>query len=356
MRAATESFGRAVAQGARSQVEITAWLGARRLATLPVIRNSWSVSDSEDQVPGALSFQVPNTAQWRPATPSAPLGAAGQRYHVRAGLTIGKSVQWVSLGWTVAKPAQPNGDVIDCSGVGLLDLVNRAKLLSPLTVAAGASRKTVVRSLAAGILPMIVTVTDEAMAAWTCEQDRLQGLWDMADAWPARLDVSDAGMLLVRPPWADTGTAVVELVDGEDGTVSSVTLAPQSSDDMHNAYKVTSVPQGDTQPVSESWSLTTGPWRWGGPYGYAPGFYEDAALNGKTRAQMKAIARQMTLRSLSAAQAWTVTAAPDPRVQKGDIAHVRSSKAGIDMVGRITAVTHTSQKLECTVARMGDAS
>ena len=48
--------------------------------------------------------------------------------------------------------------------------------------------------------------------------------------------------------------------------------------------------------------------------------------------------------------------APDPRVQKGDIAHVRSSKAGVDMVGRITAVTHTSQKLECTVAWMGDAS
>lgn len=358
MRPATAQFAEAVVRGSRAQLEITSWRAGRRLATLPVVKGSWSVSDSEDQVPGALAFQVPNTPRWRPTQPTDPLGAAGQRYHVRAGVALGKSTQWINLGWFLAKNPTPNGDVLDCSAVGLLELANRARLLAPLTIASGTSRAAAVKRLLQGILPVISSVADETMSTWTCEQDRLQGVWDLMDAWPARLDVDDNGIVRVRQPWSASGGAVVkDLVDGERGTLASVSLVAESDDAVvHNAYRVSTIPANDALPVSESWSLDSGPWRWGGPYGFVPAFYESAMLNGKTRAQLKAVARQLTLRSQAVAQSWTVKAAPDPRVQKGDVVHVRDRRGGLDFVGRVIAVTHTTSRLECTVSWMRDAS
>jgi hypothetical protein len=151
---------------------------------------------------------------------------------------------------------------------------------------------------------------------------------------------------------------VVELVDGPSGTlVSAAQASVGGGDDQapHNCYRVTAQPEGTDQAVSGTWTLTYGPWRWGGPYGFAPGFYESAALP-TNRQQLRAVAQSMTLRSLAPMNSWTVTAAADARVQKGDVAHVRDARRGLDIIGRVTSVTHTADKLEATVAWMRDVT
>jgi hypothetical protein len=356
MRAATSMYAGAVASGARSVVEATVWLGNYRIATLPVIRGSWTVTDSEEQVPGSVQFQVPNTPQWRPTRPTDPLGWCGQRIHIRAGVQIGKRAEMLNLGWFIQNRPELNGDVIQVSGTGLLTMVDRAKLLTPLTVAAGTWRSAVVAQLTRGIIRLRVDMPNQQVRAWTCEQDRLQGLHDMVDAWPARLDVTDDGLAVIGPVWSATsGNPVVELVDGPSGTLSSAAQASSGGDGEtpHNCYRVTAQPEGTDQAVSESWTLTYGPWRWGGPFGWAPGFYESAALP-TNRQQLRAVAQSMTLRSLAPLNSWTVTASPDARVQKGDVAHVRDARHGLDIIGRVTSVTHTADKLEATVSWMRD--
>lgn len=351
MRRASDQFRAAVQGGARQLLEVTSWLGGRRLATLPVVRGSWSVEDADDQdVPGAISFQVPNTPEWRPTAPSHPLAAAGHRFQVRCGVRHGRVNEWVNLGWFLAKRPTPNDDVLNVEGVGLLEIAHRYTLWSPYTSLAGGTRARAVKQLLS-VLPVRTTVADEVLPQTTVESDRLQGVRDIVDGWPARLWVDDNGIVQVSAPWSATdGAAVVEFVDGPGGTLAEVTLQADT-ESMCNGYKVSCTPDGGSQAVSATWTMPDGPWKWGGPYGWVPGSFESATL-GTNVTKLKSIAEQMTLRSLRRTDTYTVTAAPDPRVQMGDIAHVRDRRQGIDMVGRITSVHHQPSQLEATVAWM----
>lgn len=352
MRTASAAYAERVTRGAATRIEVTSWLGTRRLGTVPVVTGSWSVEDADDQaVPGRIAFDVPATREWIPSGPTHPLAGMGQQFVVRAGIDVGDQIEWLPLGRFRAEAPSLTGDTLSVSGFGLLAVVERARLLAPWRSARGATRTQVLGRLLGGLIPWrSIGLTDEVMAPITIDRERLEGVREIVDAWPARMAVSDSGVLEIRPPWNDTspGSPVVEILDGPSGTLRSVTAQPDRSA-MFNGYSVSTVPEGDAQPVTESWVQPSGPLAWGGPYGQFPGFFASPALP-PNRVRLREVAKTLTLRAARRRDAYEVEAAPDARVQVGDVARVRSARAQIDIVGRVTQVAHSRTALRCTVA------
>lgn len=350
MRRASATWAAAVQHGSASLVEVTSWYAGQRLATVPVVSASWSVIDSCDaQTGGTLAFDVPAKG-WKPTRPEDPLAGCGQLLRLRIGQRTGRTVEWVPAGVFQARPATLNGDVLHVEGVTALKVAEESRLIGPMTFA-GRTRGWAVRRLLQGIAPVRVAVADEAMPAWTCEQDRLAGLVQITDAWPARMMVDDLGTVVVAPVFNDDspGSPLITVTDGPGGTLVDVQPA-EATGNRYNAYRVTSVPEdGSSEPVSETWQLPTGPFRWGGPFGYQPSFFESPLLP-RDRAKLRSVARAMTLRAQRRMDAYTVTAAPDARMQAGDVVRVKSSADGLDFIGRALTVEHRWDRLTAKVS------
>ena len=354
MRRATGAFSRAVTHGAASQIEVTAWLGTRNLGRVPVVGGSWSLTDSADEkVPGLFTFDVPNTRAWQPTRFEHPLAGKGHRFRVRVGVRPGGSdrVEWLNAGTFLADPPVDNGDVMQVTASGMLKLVEESRLLSPLRLRNNPTRRQAVTQLLQGILPFrVLGLADERIQPWTCERDRLDGLREHLDAWPARITIDDLGVALIRPPVDDDnpGPIVKTFSDGEGGTLMSCKIS-RSTQAQYNAYRVANVPENDQDLKWSTWRLRQGNFRWGGPYGYRPGFYESPLLPADTW-RLNRIAKTMTLRSQRRTDAYEITAAPDVRVQPDDVVRVTSSAQGLDIMGRVVDVTHTWNSLTAKVS------
>lgn len=353
MRAAGETFRDAATRGAAVQLEVTSWLGGRDLGVLP-ITPAWSVSDSDDeQVPGHLAVDVPSTPEWRPTSGGHPLAARGHRYRVRAGVRLPgtATVEWLPLGWFLANPVEDAGDTLRVTGVGLLQQVAESRFLMPFRTTSS-TRMAVVQKLLQGILPVRFSgLTNEAQGAAVWEEDRLGALREVADAWPARVTVNDDGAVELRPAYNDLapGAPVVTIRDGVN--LVDATLA-QAEGGRYNGYRVSTVPEGDAAPVSETWTLPHGDFRWGGPWGYRPGYYASPLLR-PDRVKLRQVAQTMTQRAQRRMDAWDITALPDPRLQPGDVIRLVHSGRDVDHLVRIVAVTHSRTSTQIRAGRVG---
>lgn len=345
-------YGTRVQRGASTRLRAQVWLGTRNLGDVPVVNGSWQVSDADDQqVPGSVRFDVPNEARWRPTGPGHPLAGMGQQVQVWCGTDVATGTEWLPLGRYRLSAPDRNRQTLTVTGTGLMTNLERSRLLAPWTSPKGSGRKAAFGRLVGGILPWrIVGVTDETMPPLTVERERLDGLREILDAWPARMSMSDTGVLEVLPPWNDDapGAPVVSFLDGPGGTLVSVSARPDTSS-MFNGYAVSTVPDGDAAPVTETYVQPSGPLAWTGPYGQFPGFFSSPTLPAN-RARLRQVAVNLTQRAARRRDAYEVVAAPDPRVQVGDVARVRSAGTGVDIIGRVTAVTHARTSLTCTVA------
>lgn len=337
MRSASEAFS---GEDGVTLLEVRAWWGRYDLGLLPV-GHSWSVSDSDDEnIPGRLEFEVPNTVEWRPKRTADPLAAKGHRFEARIGrrLAGSRDVEWLPVGWFNAHPAEASGDVLRVTGVGLLELVDLQRFLYPFR---GVGTKwAVVGRLLGGILPhRSVGLTDEPMGATVWEENRLEALREVADAWPARIKVTDAGVVEFRPPYDDMnpGEPVAGFRDGYN--LVSVQFAPDTSNQF-NAYRVSTVPDGDAAPVSEVWTLPNTDLWWGGPWGFRPGYFASPLLT-PDRVKLRSIAQGMTLRAQRRADAYDVTVLPDPRIECGDVVVVEDTRDPFWMKGRVVSVAHS---------------
>lgn len=324
-------------------VEITSWLGDEQVGDpLPVVSSSWKITDTAGvTVPGTVEFQVPAAEEWRPLLPDHPLANYGQRYRVR----IGFGDQMLTWGWYRADRSQQQGVVIACSGKGLLREVERARFTRPFQTVTGATWQATVTDLLRGILPVTFEgVPNAVMPRTTWEEDRLAAVWEVIESRPARITIDDSATAVVSPAWNDLvpGEAVKELVDGEGGTLVSLQPDGDDNEDPPNAYVVSTVPEGDAEPIVEVWTQPSGPMRWGGPYGYNPAFFA-SPLNPTDRSQLRAIAQRMTLRAAAQQKRVAFVALPDPRVEVGDVVHVRSELNGVDALARITNLALSRQ-------------
>ena len=360
MRDASTAFAASISGAHKPVIRISSWLGDQLLVDeLPVVPGTWQVTDDDDaQVHAQLAFQVPNVPEWRPTSPDHPLNNLGQEVNVAAGIELAGSPELLPLGIFRILACRPNDDVLDVTAACRMVNIERYRFLQPFDVTVGASRAATLAKITQGVIPLSVEVADQTTAAATWEESRIDAVQEIVDGWGARYYVDETGVLVIAPAWSDVLDApVVELVDGPGGTLLDVTPDEMVDDDesgRFNAYKVSTVPEGDEAPVSATAYLESGPMRWGGPYGYRPGFFASPLLKADV-AELQQVAKSLVERSRRRTETVTFTAGPDPRVEVGDVARLRSSSAGLDLTARITKVQHTRSGLTGTAAYTGSA-
>lgn len=345
--------------GGTTQLIVSSWLGSDHLGRVPVVDGSWEVTDqAEVRVPGALRLSVPaelstsmaggfdGRTNWVPTTPDHPLARWGQQLQVQV-LVDGTLVH---LGWYRITRTVKSTSVVNVEAVGLLRNLERARLVSPLTLDAGLWFGDIVRRVVGGVFPVRIAVADSGgWGSRSWDEDRLGALREIVDARPARMYVDESRTLVVASPWTDREPAQLTLHDGDGGTLIDIGGIADDRDPP-NGYVVTATPE-DTSipPVTDWWGIPSGPAAWDGPYGRNPAFYRSPLLN-PDRDSVRAVAQQMTLRAQRAAAQVDFEAVFDPRLEVGDVVHMRHRRRGVDAIGRIMTLRHAKKTTRGTVA------
>lgn len=312
---------------------VASWLGPRVLANqVPVLggRVTWTLSQ---QVQGGLTLTVPSTSvedgrtrSWSPRDPGDPLARYGQALDV----SILSDGVLTRLGRFQIQEWEEADGVIELKGAGKLQRVLDDRLLSATAPRDGGTLKSeVLRLLPDGISaafhPSLVDRECPKSMQW--DESRIDALYEIADAWPARLRENEWGNLDLLPVLPDVPTPLLSFTDGEGGTLIS---APHtdSREDVPNVWVVRSSQDGvEAQAVVE---IQAGPMSTGGEYGRVPTFWSSPLLDNEEQCRAAATtrrqnaARQMRTRK--------VTAAPDPRVMLDDPVELIIGKGTRDQV------------------------
>ena len=302
---------------------VESWLGDQLLADdVPVVSGAEEV-DRSLRVPERLTLSVPRVDRafdWSPDAVDHPLAPFGQRLRVSIGVGLaGGAVEWVTRGWYLIHDVSTDSDTVSVTAVGLLQLVDEARFVSPFQPSgtlAAAVRVLVEPALTVSIDASLTNRAVPAGIAW--DEDRLGGLLELLDAWPADARVTEDGYLSVVPA-TDPATSVLALTDGSGGTVvgwagsatrdgaATVVVARGSAADG-------GVVQGTAYDTAAS-SAT----RYGGPFSPLPVplFFTSPLLT--TGAQCSAAARTiLARRQRTSARGLAFEAVPHPGLQVGD--------------------------------------
>lgn len=295
------------------------------LDDVPVVDGSLEY-DGTQNVPGTLTLALPRfltvddvPVDLLPEDEDDQLGSNGQQLAVTYLIDLpGREREAVFLGWyRIESWDEQDDDTIAVTAYSLEALIAEARFLAPVTIAKGATYTAGATTLIGGLLSAEVSADPAKITeAQVFEEDRLEALGTLVDAWPARKYVDDTGTLHIAPPFDDaTDPVVVQLTDGEDGTVVK---APRSGKrGIPNAVKASGEATGELAPVSAVAYLQNGPRAWNGPYGNVPYFYASPLLT--TQAQCSKAAKTILDRLQWRAADFTVVCAPDPRYQFGDV-------------------------------------
>lgn len=309
------------------QANVSSWLGGNLLADqIPVTTGDLTV-DVTQQVPETLIFTVPEETEgfsWVPSGPSDPLGKFGQQISLQIEVTSPVSQQdWqVQVGWFQIQDWQHDdvAKTVEVTAVGLLQIAADDAFITP---AAPISTDTFVSAFTR-LLPTSLGVnfdaalTDRALPqSFQWDQDRLGALYDIADAWPARIRVDAFGTVQVLAPLSNTVTPTLTLQQGVRGTLIS---APQNDtrDQVYNVVVVQSSATDDPalSPIQATAQVIGGPLDPTGPYGYVVRFYSSPLVT--TIAQCQSAAQQILQQSVVPALSKVATIAPDPRLDLDD--------------------------------------
>jgi hypothetical protein len=239
---------------------------------------------------------------------------------------------------------------VEC--VGVLQLLDEAELPNEYQPKAGATLGSIVRAL---IEPGITVDLDEAPTDRTAptgitwSDNRLDNVYAVLDAWPARGAITAEGHFEVLSPLADpvAGDVVFTFTDGENGTVmefnSSITR-----DGAFNAvvakgqYPDTAGTKAGQEIIATARdTVATSPYRDGGPFSpyLVPFGYASPLMTTLAQVQAAANTRLANLRR-SASRTVRVSAVPHPGLQLGDAVAVTSDRLGLsDAIGRVDAFT-----------------
>lgn len=206
---------------------VESWRDGQLLAAAVPVSAAAEESDRTLRVPERVTFSVPRWYRgmsWAPVGDDHPLAARGQRLHVKLGVGIvGGQVEWFQRGVFLIEDTAVDGDTVSVTAVGLLALVDEARLVSPFQPTG-----TLTSTLRALIEPALTVVVSSSLedrdvpAGINYDEDRLTAVYELLDAWPADAVVDPAGYLAVAPLSTST-TPVLELTNGVGGTVISST-------------------------------------------------------------------------------------------------------------------------------------
>ena len=306
------------------EARVDSWLGQTWLGRVPVKAGSVTWTTSQ-QVQGTLSLTVPRIGavsqdegarDWTPLAPDSPLATMGQVLHVQ--VTVASLVstdRWdIPLGRFLITQWEVGATDIRITGKSLFQHLEDDRLTSPTVPYSGGTLASELRRLVGGHMGVIVSdaLTNRPCPSMSWGESRIDAIYEIADAWPARLREGPDGVLYVLPPVpAITERPETTLTDGEAGTVIGVTRQGSRAG-IFNRIVARGQEQDDAgQPRFQAIiDQTTGPLRTSGPYGIVTKFFSSPLITSKQAALNSAT----TMLATSVRQKTTVpvTHTPNP--------------------------------------------
>lgn len=306
------------------EARVDSWLDQTWMGRVPVKAGSVTWTTSQ-QVQGTLSLTVPrigaagqneDSRDWTPLTPDSPLAAMGQVLHVQVTVTsLVSTDRWdIPLGRFLITQWEVGATDIRITGKSLFQHLEDDRLTSPTAPYSGGTLASELRRLVGGHMGVIVSdaLTNRPCPSMSWGESRIDAVYEIADAWPARLREGPDGVLYVLPPIpAITERPETTLTDGEAGTVIGVTRQGSRAG-IFNRIVARGQEQDDAgQPRFQAIvDQTTGPLRTSGPYGVITKFFSSPLITSKAAAFDSAA----TMLATSVRQKTTVpvTHAPNP--------------------------------------------
>jgi hypothetical protein len=306
------------------EARVDSWLGQTWLGRVPVKAGSVTWTTSQ-QVQGTLSLTVPRIGavsqdegarDWTPLAPDSPLATMGQVLHVQ--VTVASLVstdRWdIPLGRFLITQWEVGATDIRITGKSLFQHLEDDRLTSPTVPYSGGTLASELRRLVGGHMGVIVSdaLTNRPCPSMSWGESRIDAIYEIADAWPARLREGPDGVLYVLPPVpAITEHPETTLTDGDAGTVIGVTRQGSRAG-IFNRIVARGQEQDDAgQPRFQAIiDQTTGPLRTSGPYGIVTKFFSSPLITSKQAALNSAT----TMLATSVRQKTTVpvTHTPNP--------------------------------------------
>ena len=306
------------------EARVDSWLGQTWLGRVPVKAGSVTWTTSQ-QVQGTLSLTVPRIGavsqdegarDWTPLAPDSPLATMGQVLHVQ--VTVASLVstdRWdIPLGRFLITQWEVGATDIRITGKSLFQHLEDDRLTSPTVPYSGGTLASELRRLVGGHMGVIVSdaLTNRPCPSMSWGESRIDAIYEVADAWPARLREGPDGVLYVLPPVpAITERPEKSLTDGDAGTVIGVTRQGSRAG-IFNRIVARGQEQDDAgQPRFQAIiDQTTGPLRTSGPYGIVTRFFSSPLITSKQAALNSAT----TMLATSVRQKTTVpvTHTPNP--------------------------------------------
>jgi hypothetical protein len=311
----------------RTHLRVESWRGGVLLAEDVPVDSASEECDRSLRIPERVTFTVPRrdrSVSWAPDGDDHPLAAKGQRLHVKLGVsTVGSQVEWFQRGVFLIAESTADGDVVNVSAVGMLTLIDEAKLVSPFQPSG-----TLASTLRGLVEPALTVLIDAALvdravpAGINFDEDRLGAVLELLDAWPADAYVDPAGYLRVQPTTQST-TPLFTLTDDTGGTV--VTVAGTST--REGAYTAvvargTASDGGQVQGTAFDLDAVFNPLP-------VPYFFSSPLLTTVGEASVTA-ATVLARKQREAARDLEVTMVPNPTLQAGDVGTVNGSLCSIE--------------------------
>lgn len=302
--------------------------------SIPVHRGRLTGVASQ-QVPERLEFTVPEYADgrsWVPREDTAhPLARFGQVIVASIQVTAAVSGITITRLGVYRVHAWHHDDVaheVRVTALGILKRPQEARFTTPEAPRAGGTLASEFRRLMSAGIPVHI---DPALVDRPCPQsfqwpqDRLDALYEIADAWPARIHTDQWGTVQLLPPLPAVPTPVLTLTDGQAGTLIAAPT-DDSREGQPNQVVVTGA-AADAQaldPVRAVAEITEGDMAVtadGTGYGPVTTYFSSPLL--ENASQALAAARTVLARESRASVVRTVQCAPDPRVDLDDPVAVR---------------------------------
>lgn len=321
----------------RPVVEVTSWLGSQYLGEIPVIGGE-AMSDLT-VIGGELEMQVPNTPEWVPTAPDHPLGNLGQELLVRKGWRgpTGDVLEWASIGRYMIARTVTEGDALTVRADGLGQRIENDRFTGPFTVPAGEFLAQARHLMAGTGLPVVLHSSLSSRytgsRSWERGGSRVDAWNELMTAWGAVSYIDpDTRAMVARAPYSRAGTPALSITDGVAGSVVDVSSGGGPEEGPPNGVVASSAPEDGSVPITSTVTVSTGPRRWGGPYGRRPAFFASPLLTTWTAVDRAARTRLASLQ----AEAWDLTAdqLSCPATQPGDLINVTSDRHHTNVVGQ----------------------
>jgi hypothetical protein len=335
---------------------LQSWRGGMPLAEDIPAFGILEEDDATLRVPERLTFQVPvedRGVSWVPTTYDHPLSWHGQRIVAQVGVSVGNgAIEWMDRGTFLINSAETDSGAVSLECLGLLQLLDEAELKTEYQPKASATLSTVLRAM---IEPGITVDLDDAPSdrtiptGITWSDNRLDNVYNVIDAWPARMQINEAGSLEVLDPLEDPDISdvVFTFTDGAGGTVVEFNASGSREGAFNGVvakgqYPDTAGAKAGQEIVATVYDTdASSPFRYGGefspylvPYGYA-----SPLLTTLAQVQSAANTRMRTLRR-QASRAVRITAVPHPALKCNDAVAVTSDRLGLAAeLGRIEAMS-----------------